>query len=235
MSFQLLHGFYGKTSPPLATFAEYLGGLLLVATPLLGALAFWCSGKTLVRKNEAGRFLAVFFATIVLFFAVSALKRKVEANWPMLAFFSGVILVAADWHQFHRLLRRATVGLLILAIVTAMAYLSLPANFGLSIAGQPLDIERMDEFYGGKQVAAAVRKKTKNFRLTLSAPPGTPFWGKSPFTPLNCARCSGSQMAADVDSPGLTTANGKINSPFWYQYTRGAGSGLKGCNRWVAS
>ena len=163
--FQLQHGFSQGGIRPWVTFPEYLGGLLLLATPVLGVLAIWSSTRSMVSKEAGRRFLAVFFWAVAAFFGFVAIKSKIEVNWMMLAFFSGIILVAADWLGYGRNLRRVTVGLLVTVILAGFIYLSLPRDVALSIGGHSLDIGRMDEFYGGHDVAAAVRAKTKAFQV----------------------------------------------------------------------
>ena len=159
--FQLQHGFSADGIRPWETFPEYLGTLLLLATPVLGGLAIWSSIRSMASKDAGRRFLAVFFWAVAAFFGYVAVKSKVEANWAMLAFFSGIILVAADWPGYGKILRRVTVGLLVTVILAGFIYLSLPKDVPLSIGGHALDIGRVEEFYGAHDVAAAVSKKSK--------------------------------------------------------------------------
>lgn len=179
--FQLQHGFSGDGFKPWVTFPRYLGGLMLVATPLLGGLAFWRSSRAIFSADEPRKFLGVFFWVVVLFFAISGLKGKVSANWPMMAFFSGVILVAADWRLCLPWLRRATVGLLVFVLLLGLSYLSLPNDFAIAVGGRSLDIPRMKEFIGGKQVADAVRRKRKELNLDFICVARDPLFGELAF------------------------------------------------------
>ena len=163
--FQLQHGFSADGIKPWVTFPEYLGTLLLLATPVLGVLAVWSSARSMVSKDAGRRFLAVFFWAVTAFFGYAAIKSKVEANWSMLAFFSGIILVAADWPGYGKNVRRVTVGLLVTVIFSGFIYLSLPKDVPLSIGGHSLDIGRVEEFYGGQDVAAAVLTKSKAIQV----------------------------------------------------------------------
>jgi len=165
LRFQLQHGFSANGHKPWVTFPGYVGGLLLVATPLLGGLAFWSSARGIVSRDERRKFLGAFFWGVVLFFSISALQGKVSPNWPMLAFFSGVILAAADWQFYGQRLRSATVGLLLFVMLSGLIYFSVPAGFGIAVGGRSLDITRMKEFVGGKEVATAVRKKREELGL----------------------------------------------------------------------
>jgi undecaprenyl-diphosphatase len=163
--FQLQHGFSAEDIEPWVTFPEYLGTLLLLATPLLGVLAIWSSARSMVSKEPGRRFLAVYFWAVAAFFGYVAIKSKVEANWAMLAFFPGIILVAADWLGYGKNLRRVTAGLLVSVILAGFIYLSIPKDVPLSIGGHSLDIGRVEEFYGAQDVAAAVLKKSKAIQV----------------------------------------------------------------------
>ena len=87
--------------------------------------------------DERFRFLALFFWTVVLFFAFSAAKAHIEANWPMAAFVTGLILVAADWERYGKAWRHAAILVLLLAdfgAVLGVGYLTLPKDSPLAIA-----------------------------------------------------------------------------------------------------
>ena len=166
MSFalQLSHGLAGKPSTVFRHLSAYAGSLLLIATPLLGLLAFWSSARGIRSREFAPRFCAVFLFVVAGFFAISALKARVEPNWPMLAFFSGVILVARDWPEYASRTRRATLIVLAICCGCVAVYPLLPAQFPLAIGGHSLDMKRMREFSGGPELAAAVQaeKAEKN-------------------------------------------------------------------------
>ncbi len=46
-----------------------------------------------------------------------------------------------------------------------LIYFSLPADFGIAVGGRSLDIIRMKEFIGGKEIASVVRKKREELNL----------------------------------------------------------------------
>lgn len=156
-AFQIRHGFSGKPTSVFKHFLAYVGSLLLISTPLLGLLAFRSSVRGISSKEFGARFCATFFVVVAGFFAVSALKAHVETNWPMLAFFSGAILVAHDWPRYSLGLRRATVAVLMICCGVVAAYPLLPAQFPLAIGGHSLDIKRMREFIGGPEMASSVQ------------------------------------------------------------------------------
>lgn len=157
--FQLGHGFARDRSSLLDNFSGYLLYLMVIASPALGALCFWRAGRRPLYADARGRFLAVFFWTVILFFGYAATKAKIEANWPMLAFFTGLILVAGEWRAIGRWGRRVAIVLLVAPLAAGMLYLSIPAGMALEWNGRGLDPKRTREFFGAPAVAAAVRKE----------------------------------------------------------------------------
>ncbi|MBN1672949.1 MAG: glycosyltransferase family 39 protein [Kiritimatiellae bacterium] len=171
-TFQLGHGF-SATSRNIATrLAEYVGGLIGLATPALGGLAFWSAARAVRAGDRQRRFLTAFFWAQVLFFLVSAMRTRVGPNWSMLAFFSVLLLVAADWRLCARKWRVAALALLLaawMALCAVGTYRVPPDALHLRIGGKPVDMARMEEFRGGAGVADAVRRQLKS-RLYSSAP-----------------------------------------------------------------
>jgi len=154
---QTRHGLApGKSPGILQTVPEYLGGLLLVATPLLGALMLWSAARGPWRDDRRRIFLAVLCLTVLCVFAVSSLKTRVQANWPMLAFITAAILAAHDWTTYPQRLRRWALGLLVVLDAVAMVYLLLPPQLPLRIGSVALDPPRIREFIVPADVAAAV-------------------------------------------------------------------------------
>ncbi|EQD25124.1 MAG: 'Glycosyl transferase, family 39, partial [Leptospirillum sp. Group IV 'UBA BS'] len=104
--FQWHHGMQAHQMAPLDGLCDYLGGQLGVMTPivyliLLGAGVV--AGIRLFRTpSRPLLFLWVTSYPILLFFAYSSLKAKVEANWPVEGYL-GAFLVAgallAEWER----------------------------------------------------------------------------------------------------------------------------------------
>jgi hypothetical protein len=95
-SFQLHHGTNDNGSPAWKNLLDYVGGQLAVCTPILlgvciAALAiFWPR-----PANPMPIRILLFAATTPLvFFALSAVRRRVEGNWPMFAYFPAIMLFA---------------------------------------------------------------------------------------------------------------------------------------------
>ena len=154
--FQLTHGFSGSGHSVLSNVGNYLGGLLLIVTPLLALLCLPISFKAMFSSDKRQLFLSSFFWPTIAFFGYSGLRAQVQANWPALAFFSALILLAAPWPAFPVRLRQAAVFILLAFDVCTMAYIALPREVSISIGGKQLAAKRMREFYSSDQVAAAV-------------------------------------------------------------------------------
>jgi 4-amino-4-deoxy-L-arabinose transferase-like glycosyltransferase len=96
--FQLAHGLEVKKTAGWKTFGDFWAGQAGVVTPLLFLAALWAMARGAVQgfKKRSPQLLLLFFtsAPIFLFFAYSSLRSKVEPNWPALAYFSAVVLLA---------------------------------------------------------------------------------------------------------------------------------------------
>ncbi len=98
--FQLAHGLQSKNPRPLFYLGEFFGGQAGLITPgiFLTLLVLW--GKMTAHWSKLlsqERFLLITGFLPFLFFLYAGSRSHVEANWPALAYFSGLILVAV-WH-----------------------------------------------------------------------------------------------------------------------------------------
>jgi hypothetical protein len=92
--FQFRHGLKPpKISGPIGVLrreGDYLGAMLGLASPILFVLFVIATGRGLSqRATSAQRLLAVVATVTVLFFAYSALRQRVEPNWPAPAYGPG--------------------------------------------------------------------------------------------------------------------------------------------------
>jgi hypothetical protein len=135
---QIHHGFYNehRTLVNFGNLVDYATFLIVLVSPILGLLCFRTAFTG--RNDERFRFLGVFFWIVVLFFGFSAAKAHIEANWPMAAFVTALVMVAGDWENYGPLWRRSALIVLLIAdfgAVAGVSYLSLPS-------GSPIDITR---------------------------------------------------------------------------------------------
>src|ERR1041384_1958341 len=97
-AFQLRHGL-GAPSGSVFTTAvrnelDYLGGQAGLATPTLIVILATAVPRAL-RRDAAAYVLAVIAAVYFAFFAYSALRQRVEPNWPAAAYVPAIALIAA--------------------------------------------------------------------------------------------------------------------------------------------
>jgi hypothetical protein len=94
--FQLHHGISDDSSPAWKNLLDYVGGQIAVCTPILLGVCVTALFVYWSRKDNPMTVRILLFAatTPLVFFAISALRRRVEANWPMFAYFPAIVLVA---------------------------------------------------------------------------------------------------------------------------------------------
>jgi hypothetical protein len=167
---QIHHGFHNEQSVLLHFdfLANYALFLVVLVSPVLGLLCF----RSAVRiAEERFRFLASFFWGVVAFFGYSALKAHIEANWPMMAFVSGLILVAGDWNRYSPAWRKASLIILLVADLAAVMALSLLLLIGkplLSGLSTPPDFSWMSRMTGSTLLATQAQRSLTDLQAKLS-------------------------------------------------------------------
>jgi 4-amino-4-deoxy-L-arabinose transferase-like glycosyltransferase len=120
--FQLEHGLGRPRGNPIKRELDLLGGQLGLVTPILFAFmaaAVWRSLRAAVPPER--RLLAIVAIVCFSFFAVSAWRKSVEANWPAIAYIPAIPLLAAQaWQGRARRWERG--GLWFAGIATAIIY-----------------------------------------------------------------------------------------------------------------
>jgi len=124
--FQISHGLEIKKIAGLKYFGEYWAGQAGLVSPLMFLAVIWAMAKSGIEgfRQQKKNLLLLFWtsAPILLFFAVTSLRSKVEANWPALAYFSAVIalagIVSEEWPKW----RKAQKGFAWAAGLTALLF-----------------------------------------------------------------------------------------------------------------
>jgi len=173
--FQLGHGFNAAArGNPLSRELEMLGGQAGLASPILfGLLAIvlwqalrdgWRDRHTLSATDVATRrfALAVVSLTPLAFFAVSAWRRPVEANWPAMIYPAGILLLATSQEPrvlglwWKRGLAFAAVLVAVVALQVATPALPVPPRrdpiaraFGWDSLAAAVDRARHDPWLDG--------------------------------------------------------------------------------------
>jgi 4-amino-4-deoxy-L-arabinose transferase-like glycosyltransferase len=95
--FQIQHGLGTPKGSAVKRELDLIGGQLGLVSPIVFALMAASVWRALRRSRDDARFaLAVVAVGSWVFFAYSALRRSVEANWPAPSYVPGVALLAAD-------------------------------------------------------------------------------------------------------------------------------------------
>lgn len=123
-TFQLGHGLTAAGGSIVKRELELIGGQLGLVSPiLLGLIVVAAVHAIRIRVPPIASLLAIVTMVIFAVFIYSATKRRVEANWPALAYISGVALLAAHpptvvWNRWLR------AGIALSAILTVVTYVN---------------------------------------------------------------------------------------------------------------
>ena len=121
--FQLQHGLGKPSGSVIARELDLLGGQVGLVSPIvfvMMAIAVWAAVR---RSRDDARFALAIVATgCWAFFIYSAMRRRVEANWPAPSYIPGVALLvsATMTDAWRRWLHR---GVVLAAVMVALIYL----------------------------------------------------------------------------------------------------------------
>jgi len=122
------------------SFGEFLGSQFGVVTPLLFVMIIIAILK--LRKTEEGALLFWFSLPVLTFFLAKSLQGKVQANWAMTGYISGLVAFSAyyvsRWQSLRKPLRVTAVFAICLAMLTTLfahapSLLRLPREFDPSM------------------------------------------------------------------------------------------------------
>ena len=118
--FQIQHGLGTPKGSAVKRELDLIGGQLGLVSPILFALAAGAVWRTLRQRADDARFaLAVVATGSWIFFAWSALRRPVEANWPAPSYVPAIALLAALLPATNRWLRG---GIALAGVLVAVIY-----------------------------------------------------------------------------------------------------------------
>ena len=159
--FQMRHGL-GGSRYSLGKVMVYLGGQMIVASPLLWLLGAYASALYLFRRNKEKLFLVLTSLPTILFFAFSAFKKGgAAANWPCFAYFTFTILVSHYCFSGSTAKKRLwAVAVLLSAALSATA--ALHARFGVlpleKISKDAAVADATQAFYGWRELVEDLEK-----------------------------------------------------------------------------
>ena len=150
-TFQLRHGLGVPRGSVLKREGDLIGGQAGLVSPILFVLMAIAVGRALRRGAQPAAFALATVATFAFaFFAYSATRRPVEANWPAPAYIPGVALLgAAAWGATGR--RWLTAGYWLAGVLSGVVYLHAVAGV-LPLAPRRDPIARS---HGWSELAAA--------------------------------------------------------------------------------
>jgi 4-amino-4-deoxy-L-arabinose transferase-like glycosyltransferase len=164
--FQLGHGFARNAT--LRSFVEYLGGQIagLGPVPLLLGVPFLARARTSAEKRVAAGALLPLAVT-----TWSAMRGKVEANWPSMAY-PALCAAAAVWLAHARpAVARSLVGISAALAVACLAVFGVEQRHPRLLAGT----EAIARFHGWRAMAAEARTVTRSACARAGCDPDQPF------------------------------------------------------------
>ena len=161
--FQLTHGLGAPRGSALAREINFLGTQIALASPLLFGVLVLATSRSLGSARSPTHWLAAVVAAVSIgFFAVSALRRPVQSNWPSLFYIPATALLAVAavgpaWRRWFQ----AACGLGALAVLV----LYIHASFTVPIRPSRDPIARAQ---GWDQLAARLAVVTDSLSRGLS-------------------------------------------------------------------
>lgn len=152
-TFQYAHGSTGDFAVSLRAIGEYLGGLVLLLTPLLFLLAIYIFFKSPLKKMNGGeKYLLFISAFILLFFGYKGLFKPMALNWyaPALLTLIPFLSIRIAALDLKRSLAASVAVALALSIVSKFpaAVMSQKANPEYSLTGYEEAVAAFREYLG---------------------------------------------------------------------------------------
>lgn len=168
---QLNHGFHNEHRHLInfQNLADYAVFLVVLVSPVLGLLCFRTATSRM--GDDHFRFLGCFFWPVVAFFGFSAAKAHIEANWPMAAFVSGLLMVAGDWERYGKAWRKAALFVLLIADLGAVIGISIllfPGAVTLPLRNSTPDMAFLVKITGSERIASSASRAVAELQARLS-------------------------------------------------------------------
>lgn len=195
--FQFAHGLNPANKSCWKTFGDFLVGQLgtigLTLFPMLWYAVIKTIKKSWQENNEKLFFLSWLAFPTMLFFTMSSLNAKVEANWPQIAYISAMILVGFFITEVNSSKRAKWI--LLPSVILTITVLAQALFFVFSI---PPRKDVSNRLHGWKQLGQIIQKADKNTgHKAIFVAQGTTlaalcaYYGKLPPDRIAEAYCSG--------------------------------------------
>lgn len=159
--FQFKNGL-GGNELSLGKVAEFMGGQLLIAGPVVWLIGMYVAWIWRKRRDKETLFLLAMAIPIIIFFAASSLRKVANPNWPGVAYFTLSIAVSHYCLQGVSRYRRA---LLVIAAITSLSVsmtTTLHARFNLvspdSYSDAMAAADATNSFHGWRELGEELRK-----------------------------------------------------------------------------
>ena len=146
----------------LKSFFDFLGSQLGVITPLmliLMVVSLWH-----LRREQKGQFLFWFAVPVFLFFVFKSIQAKVQANWALPCYITGVIALSAFYSKRLRQGRKGERILVAAAVILSLGVTS-AAHYS-SILNLPFNMDPTLRIRGWGDLGAAVSGMYERMSLT---------------------------------------------------------------------
>jgi hypothetical protein len=152
-----------RNAPPLRWFGDFLGGQAIALGPFLFLAEFFVLAWLLPRnrRDDAHRFAWAFSAPVLLLCLVTALRSKMEINWPAPAHLAGLLAAGAwfagKWEagRFRARAMTAASAAVSLALTLAAFFPALLPALGFRITAK--QAVKLNQTYGWDEIARGVQ------------------------------------------------------------------------------
>ncbi|MBY0378870.1 MAG: glycosyltransferase family 39 protein [Burkholderiales bacterium] len=165
--FQFNHGVDLSKSFNLLTFTDYLGGQVLISGIFI-FLALWYFMVKNFKHNLHDKklsFLLIPCVFVLVFFGIRSVFQHMEANWPAVAYITGIIFVAYWINKVKNLwMIRGSFGLILVVMIICKA----PMFFIPQTLHNNQAVKIVNTFYGTKELLAQIKPYIKQNDIVLA-------------------------------------------------------------------
>ncbi len=171
--FQFRHGVGAAPSLRFDFLGDYIGGQVGVLSifPFILLIAAAINELRQRRRDARRLFLLLFFAIPFLAFALSSLQKRVEPNWPCIAYISGFLLVPllleSATLSWKRALKQFTVfSMIVSCLATALILIHVKKPF----LPLPMQMDPTVQIHGWKQWGEEIQAIRRSVDPSVSLP-----------------------------------------------------------------
>jgi membrane-associated phospholipid phosphatase len=136
----------------LDSFAEFIGSQFGVITPLL--LMLMVPSLRRLRTKREGAFLFWFAVPVIAFFLLKSIQGKVQANWAMPGYITGIVAFSAVYLNEFTLFGKGKKILVSAAVLLSLATTAV-AHYP-AVLNLPPDLDPVSRLYGWKDLGSEV-------------------------------------------------------------------------------